>query len=93
MVRCLDDQLRGRAEHWPGPPAETVIDKVTVSIANTGATMREVWIEEPLEPARRRTVVRAWPSEPTIANHRLRMKLTVPGGKIERARFEILYER
>jgi hypothetical protein len=88
----IDGQLRGRTEHWSGPPADSVIDKLTVSIANTGVTMREVWIEETLEPARRRTIVHAWPGEPAIAHNRLRMKLTVPGGKIERARLEILYE-
>jgi hypothetical protein len=39
------------------------------------------------------TPSRAWPSEPAIIDHRLRLKLTVPAGKIERGGFEIAYER
>jgi hypothetical protein len=89
----IDDQLRGKRDHWLGSPADQVVtDKLTVSIANTGAATRDVWIEETLNPARRRTVVHAWPSEPIILKNRLRLKLTVPGGKLERARFEIAYE-
>jgi hypothetical protein len=33
------------------------------------------------------------PSEPIIINDRLRMKLTVSGGKIEHAGLKIAYER
>lgn len=90
----IDDQLRAKRDHWLGSRADpSVTDNVTVSIANTGAATRDVWIEEALNPARRRPVVRAWPSEPTVLKSRLRMKLTVPAGKLERARFEIAYER
>jgi hypothetical protein len=69
-----------------------VTDKVAVSVGNTGDATREIWIEEPLRPARRRTVARAWPGEPTITRNLLRVKLTVRGGKLERAGFEIVSE-
>lgn len=90
----IDDQLRGKRDRWIGARGDgTVTDKVTVSVANTGEVTRDVWIEETLRPARSRTVTRAWPGAPTIAGNRLRMKLTVPGGKIERGGLEIAYGR
>jgi hypothetical protein len=89
-----DEQLRGKRDHRLGLPAgASLIDHVAVSIANTGAATRDVWIEELLPPARLRPVVHAWPSEPILFENRLRLKLTVPGGKLERVRFEIAYDR
>ena len=89
----IDDQLRGKRDRWGGSPEDpAATDKLTVSVANTGDTTREVWIEEPLRPARRRTVMHAWPSEPAIAKDLLRMKLSIKPGKLERAGFEIVYE-
>jgi len=89
----IDDQLHGKRDRWGGSlDDQAVVDKFMVSVANTGTTTREVWIEEKLRPARRRTVTHAWPSEPIIIKNLLRMKLAVPAGKIERAGFEIAYE-
>ena len=89
----IDDQLRGKRDRWTGSQNDAITtDKLTVSVANLGATTREVWIEEKLRPSHRRTVAHAWPGEPTIVKNLLRMKLTVHGGKIERAGFEIAYE-
>ena len=89
----IDDQLRGKRDRWGGlADGTTGTDKLTMSVANTGETTREVWIEEKLRPARRRTVTHAWPSEPTIVKNLLHMKLTVHAGKIERAGFAIAYE-
>lgn len=89
----IDGQLHGKRDHGSGLSSGAVTtDKLTVSVANTGMTTREVWIEEKLRPARRRTVTHAWPSEPTIVKHLLRMKLTVHAGKIEHAGVEITSE-
>jgi len=89
----IDGQLHGMRDRRSGLPDGTAAtDKLAVSVANTGTTTREVWIEEKLPPARRRTVTHAWPSEPTIIKNLLRMKLAVPAGKLERAGFEIASE-
>lgn len=89
----IDDQLRGKRDRWTGSPDDQAgTDRLTVSVANTGAVTREVWIEEKLRPARRRTVTHAWPGAPTIVKNLLRMKLTVHAGRIEHAGFEITSE-
>lgn len=89
----IDDQLRGTRDHRSASFGDvTEADRFAVSVSNTGDAAREVWIEEKLRPVRRRTVTHAWPSEPVVVKDLLRMKLTVHGGKIERAGFEITYE-
>jgi len=89
----IDGQLHGKRDHASGLPDGTATtDKLLVSVANTGTVTREVWVEEKLRPARRRTVTHAWPSEPTIVQNLLRMKLAVHAGKIERAGVEITSE-
>jgi hypothetical protein len=56
----IDDQLRGKRDRWIGSRADgTTTDKLAVSIANTGQTTRDVWIEETLRPARSRTIIHA----------------------------------
>ena len=67
-------------------------DRFLLSIANLGDTPREVWVEEPLRPARP-TITRAWPRAPELGPHRLRLPLTVAPGATERAGFAIEYER
>lgn len=89
----VDDQLRGRRDRWSQSREDaTLVDRFAVSIANLGASAREVWIEEALRPARRRTVGRVWPGAAAVVKTVLRMKLTVAPGKIERGGFEVEYE-
>jgi hypothetical protein len=89
----VDEQLRGRRDRWSQSREDaTLIDRFAVSIANLGEATREVWIEEALRPARRRTVSRAWPGAAAVLETVLRMKVTVPAGKIERGGFEVEYE-
>jgi hypothetical protein len=89
----IDDQLRGRRERRSDAGDTALTDRFQLAVANLGEATRDVWIEERLRPLRRRTVTGAWPSEPTIVDSRLRLKLTVRGGKIEHAGFEVAYER
>jgi len=88
----IDDQLRGKRDRWTEASDDTVVnERFAVSIANTGDTARDVWIEEPLRPASRRSIVRAWPGAAELGRRHLRMKLTVAPGAIERAGFTIGY--
>jgi hypothetical protein len=68
-----------------------ISERFAVSIANTGDTAREVWIEELLRPAPRRSVIRAWPGPAELGRRRVRIKLAVAPGAIERAGFTISY--
>jgi hypothetical protein len=89
----IDEDLRGRRDRWSRPHDDTgIADRFSISIANVGATQREVWVEEALRTARRRTVRNAWPGAPVLLETRIRLKLTVAPGKIERCGFEVDYE-
>jgi hypothetical protein len=89
----IDPQLRGRRDRWSQSREDaTLIDRFAVSIANLGDAAREVWIEEALRPARRRTVRHAWPGAAAVVETVLRLKLTIAAGKIERGGFEVEYE-
>jgi hypothetical protein len=89
----IDDQLRGTRERRTRAPDDAALtDQLSLSVANVGDTTRDVWIEEPLRPARRRAVHRSWPSVPTVTGGVLRVRLRVPAGTVERAGFEVEYE-
>jgi hypothetical protein len=88
----LDPLLRGtRKRTFDRAAGGTLADRVEITVANTGAEPREVWIEEPLRTARRREIVRARPGKPEIAGDVARMKVVVPPGQIERLAFTVRY--
>jgi hypothetical protein len=89
----IDDQLRGTRERQTLAPDDgALIDHVVLSLANLGDAARDVWFEEPLRPARHRTVRRAWPAAPSASGSVLRLRLQVPAGNIARAGFDVAYE-
>jgi hypothetical protein len=101
----IDPQLHGRRDlRTDSPDDGALTDRFALSVANTGSVPRDVWIEEPLRPVRRRSIVHAWPSEPSVVSRSslgdargasresLRLKLTVPAGKLAHGGFEIRYE-
>jgi hypothetical protein len=101
----IDPQLHGRRDlRTDSPDDGALTDRFAVSVANADRGPREVWIEEPLRPVRRRLIVRAWPGEPSVVSRggqgdgagapreSLRLRLTVPAGKVARGGFEIHYE-
>jgi hypothetical protein len=90
----IDDRLRGKRDRWSDSPEDALLtERFLVSVANSGDTPREVWIEELLRPAPRHSVSHAWPRAPEVDHRRLRMKLTVAPGTVERAGFAVDYER
>lgn len=89
----VDDQLIGKRERSTEAPDDAVLsDRFAIAITNHGDTAREVWIEEALRPAARRSLANAWPRPPELGRHRLRLPLVVAPGATERARFAIDYE-
>jgi hypothetical protein len=90
----IDDALRGKRDRWTEAPGDAAItDRFVISVANRGDAAREVWIEEALRPAARRTISHAWPRAPELGRQRLRLALAVAPGAVERARFVVEYER
>jgi hypothetical protein len=88
-----DPDLRGMRQ--PGvdyADNASLADRLLYSITNVGSVPHDVWIEEHLRPAKRRRVVRAWPSKPAVHDDTLRTKLTIPPGKIERAGYTVDYD-
>ncbi len=88
-----DPDLRGMRQ--PGvdhTDAASLADRLVYSVTNVGTVPHEVWIEEHLRPAKRRRVVRAWPTKPAVHDDLLRTKLTIAPGKIERLGFTVDYD-
>ncbi|MEO8704621.1 MAG: hypothetical protein ABI867_31490 [Kofleriaceae bacterium] len=88
----VDDQLNGARRHWLERETDKAFSqRFELSVSNAGDTPREVWIEERLRPARRRTIQRAWPTTPVIENGIARVKVTVAPHGTERVGFAIDY--
>jgi hypothetical protein len=88
----LDPQLRGtRVRAVERTSRASLTDHLELTVANTGSEPREVWIEEPLRPARRRELVRARPRSPELAGGVARLRLVVAPGRIERLGVTIRY--
>jgi len=87
-----DPLLRGtRRRSTDRGAGGSIVERVELTVSNTGAEPREVWIEEPLRPARRRELVRARPARPEIAGDVARRKVAVGPGQIERLEFTVRY--
>jgi hypothetical protein len=69
----------------------SIAERFLITVANLGDAPREVWVEEPLRRRPHRALERAWPGSPTIAGDRVRAKLVVPPGKLERVGFTATY--
>ncbi len=68
------------------------IEVVTLTMSNTGDTVREVWLEEHARPAKRRQIDRPWPKKPSASGNTIRNKVVVKPGRVERVGYTILYE-
>ncbi|MDB4956320.1 MAG: hypothetical protein JWO36_3889 [Myxococcales bacterium] len=89
----VDESLRGMRQRFVDlGESSSLAERFLLSVANLGETPREVWIEEHVRSAHHRRVVRAWPNKPILAGDRLRNKLTVAPGKIERVGYTVAYD-
>ena len=90
---------------WPDPELSGVRERVadteepgelvehfTLSVANLGATPREVWIEEQVRPAHHRRLTGARPAAPSVRGDVLRSPLQIAPRAIERVRYTVEYE-
>ncbi|MDB4964041.1 MAG: hypothetical protein JWP01_4040 [Myxococcales bacterium] len=89
----VDDTLHGmRTRVVVSPPDVSLGDRFEFSVANTGEEPREVWIEEPLRPARQRHYLGGGrPSSSVLVDDRARTRLLIKPGTIERAAYTIAY--
>ena len=70
----------------------SITDRLVLTVANLGTEPREVWVEERLRTAKRRTLAQSWPTRPTFAKDRARTKVTIAPGQTHRLGFTIDYE-
>jgi hypothetical protein len=88
----IDDQLRGlRTRVVAGADGASLVDRFMVSISSSATEPREVWIEEKLRPAKRRTLKAGWPTKPVIGPDVARTKVLVKPGGVERVGYAIEY--
>lgn len=89
----IDSALRGQRQRMiVDNDGERMIEMVVLAMANTGDTEREVWLEEHVRPAKKRSVERAWPKKPSARGDTLRTKMIVKPNKTERAGYTLVYE-
>lgn len=81
---------RRRVEGFGG--GDALVDQVAVTLANTGAVARDVWIEEPLRPARVRSIIRTWPEPAHVIGDVVRVVVPVPPGGRAAAELGVAYE-
>jgi hypothetical protein len=88
----IDPLLRGvRRRSLDRTDGASHADRLDLTVSNTGGQPREVWIEEPLRPARRREIVRAKGIRPELAGDVARAKVVIGPGQIERLAFTVRY--
>ena len=88
----IDDQLRGiRTRAVVGTDGASLADRFSISVSNLGTETREVWVEEKLRPAKRRTIKSGWPTKPVLASELVRTKLVIKPGGTERFGYVIEY--
>ncbi len=88
----IDDQLRGiRNRVVGGADGSSLVDRFVISVGNLGTEPRDVWIEEKLRPAKRRTIKTGWPTKPVLGPDVARTKVSVPPGGTARVGYAIEY--
>jgi hypothetical protein len=89
----VDEALRGsRVRITEFNDGASISERYIFSVANTGETARDVWVEEPMRKASKRKVDRAWPKKPSADRDVLRTKLDVRPGRMERTGYTLTYD-
>jgi hypothetical protein len=87
-----DDDLHGTHQRTRDyREGAELAEHVDISIANTGATSREVWIEEPLRAARWTLITQAHPASLAADRDHARARVVVAPGKLARVSFTVAY--
>jgi hypothetical protein len=88
----IDPTLRGFHQRSPDyAEGASIAERFLITVANLGDSPREVWVEEPLRHHPHYALERAWPGKPAIAGDRVRAKLLVAPGKLDRVGFTATY--
>jgi hypothetical protein len=86
----IDPTLRGfRQRSSDFSDGSSSSQRLLMTVANLGDLPRDVWVEHVLPKAAHHALERAWPGKPVIAGDRVRAKLVVPAGKLERVGFTV----
>jgi hypothetical protein len=88
----VDPSLHGERQRFSDFSNSSVhAERFLVTVANLGDAPREVWVEEPLRAMRSRSLVKAWPGKAATAGDRVRARLVIAPGKLERVGFVVAY--
>lgn len=94
LMLWLDDTLRATRERRViEDDGVRMLELFAAVITNTGDRPREVWVEDRLRNARRRSVERSWPAKPTAVGDVVRHKIEVRPGRVARTGFTVAYEQ
>jgi hypothetical protein len=89
----VDERLHGLRQRFSDYAGSAQLaERVSLSVANLGDAARDVWVEEPLRPARRRWLERAWPGKLTASGDAVRTKLVIAPGRVEHVGFTVAYD-
>nr|HEX4317316.1 hypothetical protein [Kofleriaceae bacterium] len=87
-----DDELHGSRQRVPvGGGGGRLTERAILAVANMGDRAREVWIEERMRPARKRTIDHAWPTKPALHGDVLRTKVSIKPGDFGRTTYVVDY--
>jgi len=88
----IDPALHGLRQRDPAyVVGASLAEHFSISVANSGDTAREVWIEEPLRPLRRPRLEGTY-GKPVLSGHVVRAKLVVAPTELGRVAFTVAYE-
>jgi hypothetical protein len=90
---AVDTTLKGTRQRTSDyAEGAELAERFVMSVANTGAAAREVWIEETLRPSRRHTIERSLPAKLTAKHGVVSTRVVVQPGKVEHVAFTIAYD-
>ncbi len=88
-----DPELSGARERVTGSTGDSqLVEQLDLSVANVGATSREVWIEEEARPGPHRRLTGARPAPPQIHGDLLRSIVEIGPRAIAHVRYTIRYD-
>jgi hypothetical protein len=90
----IDPELAGTRDRVQASTAEDGqrVEQLTLAVANLGAVLREVWIEEQARPGPHRRLTGARPSAPAIHGDVLRSVLQVAPRTAVHVRYTVEYD-
>jgi hypothetical protein len=85
------DMYGSRTKLWLGGDRTGLAEEMVFVVWATGSVGRDVVIEEQLRPARRRRVLKPWPTKPVVRDGVLRTRARVEPGRQVKTGYVVEY--